>query len=54
MLRKELKGREEVVIFESFILVNVVFVINIGVFVDGFLKLLFESYFDVVVIDECV
>uniref|UniRef100_A0A7N9IBP4 Immunoglobulin mu DNA binding protein 2 n=1 Tax=Macaca fascicularis TaxID=9541 RepID=A0A7N9IBP4_MACFA len=53
LLRKELKGREEAAILESLTSANVVLATNTGASADGPLKLLPESHFDVVVIDEC-
>ncbi|XP_005274033.1 DNA-binding protein SMUBP-2 isoform X6 [Homo sapiens] len=53
LLRKELKEREEAAMLESLTSANVVLATNTGASADGPLKLLPESYFDVVVIDEC-
>ncbi|XP_003468365.3 DNA-binding protein SMUBP-2 [Cavia porcellus] len=52
-LRKELKEREEAAMVESLTAASVVLATNTGASPDGPLKLLPESYFDVVVIDEC-
>ncbi|XP_004852234.1 DNA-binding protein SMUBP-2 isoform X2 [Heterocephalus glaber] len=53
LLRKELKEREEAAMVESLTEASVVLATNTGASADGPLKLLPESYFDVVVIDEC-
>ncbi|XP_058382174.1 DNA-binding protein SMUBP-2 [Diceros bicornis minor] len=53
LLRKELKEREEAAMLESLTLADVVLATNTGASSDGPLKLLPDSYFDVVVIDEC-
>ncbi|XP_005384320.1 PREDICTED: DNA-binding protein SMUBP-2 [Chinchilla lanigera] len=53
LLRKELKEREEAAMVESLTSAKVVLATNTGASPDGPLKLLPESYFDVVVIDEC-
>nr|XP_054294554.1 DNA-binding protein SMUBP-2 [Pongo pygmaeus] len=53
LLRKELKEREEAAMLESLTSANVVLATNTGASADGPLKLLPESHFDVVVIDEC-
>nr|XP_026252347.1 DNA-binding protein SMUBP-2 [Urocitellus parryii] len=53
LLRKELKQREEAAMVESLTQASVVLATNTGASADGPLKLLPESYFDVVVIDEC-
>uniref|UniRef100_A0A8C5LCH1 DNA-binding protein SMUBP-2 n=1 Tax=Jaculus jaculus TaxID=51337 RepID=A0A8C5LCH1_JACJA len=53
LLRKELKEREEAAIIESLTSANVVLATNTGASPDGPLKLLPESHFDVVVVDEC-
>ncbi|KAM6160185.1 DNA-binding protein SMUBP-2 [Erethizon dorsatum] len=53
LLRKELKEREEAAMVEILTAANVVLATNTGASPDGPLKLLPESYFDVVVIDEC-
>ncbi|KAM5247003.1 DNA-binding protein SMUBP-2 [Ctenodactylus gundi] len=53
LLRKELKEREEAAMVESLTSADVVLATNTGASSDGPLKLLPESYFDVVVIDEC-
>ncbi|XP_007943110.1 DNA-binding protein SMUBP-2 [Orycteropus afer afer] len=52
-LRKELREREEAAMLESLTSAHVVLATNTGASPDGPLKLLPESYFDVVVIDEC-
>uniref|UniRef100_G3TPH3 Immunoglobulin mu DNA binding protein 2 n=1 Tax=Loxodonta africana TaxID=9785 RepID=G3TPH3_LOXAF len=52
-LRKELKEREEAAMLQSLTSAHVVLATNTGASSDGPLKLLPESYFDVVVIDEC-
>ncbi|XP_049748683.1 DNA-binding protein SMUBP-2 isoform X1 [Elephas maximus indicus] len=52
-LRKELKEREEAAMLQSLTSAHVVLATNAGASSDGPLKLLPESYFDVVVIDEC-
>ncbi|XP_076971556.1 DNA-binding protein SMUBP-2 isoform X2 [Tamandua tetradactyla] len=53
LLRKELKEREEAAMLECLTSADVVLATNTGASSDGPLKLLPESYFDVVVIDEC-
>ncbi|XP_037694261.1 DNA-binding protein SMUBP-2 [Choloepus didactylus] len=53
LLRKELKEREEAALLECLTSANVILSTNTGASSDGPLKLLPESYFDVVVIDEC-
>lgn len=53
LLRKELKEREEAAMMESLTAASVILATNTGASADGPLKLLPESYFDVVVIDEC-
>ncbi|KAI6053984.1 DNA-binding protein SMUBP-2 [Marmota monax] len=53
LLRKELKQREEAAMVESLTQASVVLATNTGASADGPLKLLPESHFDVVVIDEC-
>ncbi|XP_075401359.1 DNA-binding protein SMUBP-2 [Tenrec ecaudatus] len=52
-LRKELKAREEAAMLGVLTAARVVLATNTGASSDGPLKLLPESYFDVVVIDEC-
>uniref|UniRef100_A0A8C3KWM8 DNA-binding protein SMUBP-2 n=1 Tax=Chrysolophus pictus TaxID=9089 RepID=A0A8C3KWM8_CHRPC len=52
-LRKELKEREETAMTAALTHANVVLATNTGASSDGPLKLLPESYFDLVVIDEC-
>ncbi|XP_057362671.1 DNA-binding protein SMUBP-2 isoform X2 [Manis pentadactyla] len=53
LLRKELKEREEAALLESLRAADVVLATNAGASSDGPLKLLPDSHFDVVVIDEC-
>ncbi|XP_004441185.1 PREDICTED: DNA-binding protein SMUBP-2 [Ceratotherium simum simum] len=53
LLRKELKEREEAAMLESLTSADVVLATNTGASSDGPLKLLPDSYFDVMVIDEC-
>ncbi|XP_008844548.2 DNA-binding protein SMUBP-2 isoform X2 [Nannospalax galili] len=53
LLRKELKEREEAAIVQSLATADVVLATNTGASPDGPLKLLPESHFDVVVVDEC-
>ncbi|XP_045870917.1 DNA-binding protein SMUBP-2 [Meles meles] len=53
LLRKELKEREEAAMLESLRSAAVVLATNTGASSDGPLKLLPDSHFDVVVIDEC-
>ncbi|XP_066043262.1 DNA-binding protein SMUBP-2 [Chamaea fasciata] len=52
-LRKELKEREEAAMAAALSQANVVLATNTGASSDGPLKLLPESHFDLVVIDEC-
>ncbi|XP_072646367.1 DNA-binding protein SMUBP-2-like isoform X5 [Canis lupus baileyi] len=53
LLRKELKEREEAAMLESLTSAAVVLATNTGASSDGPLKLLPDTHFDVVVIDEC-
>ncbi|XP_020040567.1 DNA-binding protein SMUBP-2 isoform X1 [Castor canadensis] len=53
LLRKELKEREEAAMVQSLTSAHVVLATNTGASPDGPLKLLPESHFDMVVIDEC-
>ncbi|NXD45128.1 SMBP2 protein, partial [Copsychus sechellarum] len=52
-LRKELKEREEAAMAEALTQASVVLATNTGASSDGPLKLLPETHFDLVVIDEC-
>ncbi|NWV41948.1 SMBP2 protein, partial [Grantiella picta] len=52
-LRKELKEREEAAMAAALSQASIVLATNTGASSDGPLKLLPESYFDLVVIDEC-
>ncbi|XP_062041322.1 DNA-binding protein SMUBP-2 [Lepus europaeus] len=53
LLRKELQAREEAAMVESLTAASVVLATNTGASPDGPLKLLPESHFDVVIVDEC-
>ncbi|XP_061263253.1 DNA-binding protein SMUBP-2 [Bos javanicus] len=53
LLRKELKDREEAAMLESLAAADVVLATSTGASADGPLKLLPDSHFDMVVIDEC-
>nr|XP_020826557.1 DNA-binding protein SMUBP-2 isoform X2 [Phascolarctos cinereus] len=53
LLRKELREREEAAMLGSLSRADVILATNTGASPDGPLKLLPDSYFDVVVIDEC-
>ncbi|XP_043829131.1 DNA-binding protein SMUBP-2 isoform X2 [Dromiciops gliroides] len=53
LLRKELREREEAAMLTSLTWADVILATNTGASPDGPLKLLPDSYFDVVVIDEC-
>nr|XP_025860010.1 DNA-binding protein SMUBP-2 isoform X2 [Vulpes vulpes] len=53
LLRKELKEREEAAMLESLTSAAVVLATNTGASSDGPLRLLPDTHFDVVVIDEC-
>ncbi|XP_011383089.1 DNA-binding protein SMUBP-2 isoform X3 [Pteropus vampyrus] len=53
LLRKELREREEAAMLQSLTAADAVLATNTGASDDGPLKLLPDSYFDMVVIDEC-